>query len=227
MRRAAYLLLAWLGSIAAALILVIGFSLWRLMQGPIELDRLTPYVQEALNRSTDGLRFALSGVRFAIDRNDHRLDLQLEGVNLSSPGGEPVAAFSEMSASFSLSALLRGNLVPTRLLIEHPVLHFIHDQHGRIRLRFGDRNLSDPSFGAEIIGQTAGSSKPEASFGLMRRVVVRDATLILHDEQTGRHWQADNVDATVERDTEGFAGDLSMARPVGAQVQDLQAKYRY
>ena len=136
MRRGARHCLVWLGSVAAALILVIGFCLWRLMQGPIELDRLTPYVEEALSRSTDGLQIAVSGVRFAIDRDNHRLDLQLEGVRLSRPEGEPVAAFSEMSATFSLSALLRGNLVPTRLIVERPVLHFIRDPAGQDRSSF-------------------------------------------------------------------------------------------
>ena len=227
MRRGAHHVLLWLGSIAAALIIVIGFGLWRLMQGPLELDRLTPYVQQALNRSTDGLRFSLSGVRFAIDRDNHQLDLQLEGVRLSRPEGEPVAAFSEMSASFSLSALLRGNLVPTRLIVEHPVLHFIRDQQGKIGLRFGDQNGSVSSLGPEILGQGVGPSKPPASFDLMRRVVVRDATLILDDERTGRHWRADRVDATVERDAEGLAGDLSMAIAVDTRAPDLRARYRY
>jgi hypothetical protein len=225
MRRGAHHFLLWLGSVAAALILVIGFSLWRLMQGPIELDRLTPYVQQALNRSTDGLRFALSGVQFAIDRDNHRLDLQLEGVRLSRPDGEPVADFSEMSASFSLSALLRGNLVPTRLIVEHPVLHFIRDQQGKIGLHFGDQNGSVSSLGAEIFGE--GVSKPPASFDLMRRVVVRDATLILDDQRTGRHWQTNRVDATVERDDEGLAGDLSMALAVGTRAPEVHARYRY
>ena len=217
----------WLGSIAATLIIVIGFGLWRLMQGPIELDRLIPYVQQALNRSTDGLRFSLSGVKFAIDRDNHRLDLQLEGVRLSRPEGEPVAAFSEMSASFSLSALLRGNLVPTRLIVERPVLHFIRDQQGKIGLRFGDQNGSVSSLGPEIFGEGAGTSKPQPSFDLMRRVVVRNATLILDDQRTGRHWRADRIDATVERDPEGLAGDLSMAIANDTGAPDLRARYRY
>jgi hypothetical protein len=225
MRRGAHHFLLWLGSIAAALIIIIGFGLWRLMQGPIELDRLIPYVQQALNRSSDGLRFSLSGVQFAIDRDNHRLDLQLEGVRLSRPDGKPVADFSEMSASFSLSALLRGNLVPTRLIVEHPVLHFIRDQQGKIGLRFGDQNGSVSSLGTEIFGE--GASKPPASFGLMRRAVVRDAILILDDERTGRHWQADRVDATVERDDEGLAGDLSMALAVGTRAPEVHARYRY
>jgi AsmA-like C-terminal region/Protein of unknown function len=227
MRRGARHCLVWLGSVAAALILVIAFCLWRLLQGPIELDRLTPYVEEALSRSTDGLQITVSGVRFAIDRDNHRLDLQLEGVRLSRPEGEPVAAFSEMSASFSLSALLRGNLVPTRLIVEHPVLHFIRDPQGKIGLRFSDQNGHVSSLGPEILGQGIGPSKPPASVDLMRRVVVHDATLILDDQGTGRHWRTDRIDATVERDAEGLAGDLSMAIAGNTRAPDLRVRYRY
>jgi len=226
-RRRAHRCLVWLGSFAAALILVITVGLWRLMQGPVELDRLTPYVEEALNRSIDGLQIAISGVRFAIDRDHRQFDLRLRGVHLSRPDGEPVAAFSEMSASFSLSSLLRGNLVPTRLVVEHPVLRFIRDQQGKVGIRFGDQSTGEPSLGLEILEQAVGAPKPQASLGLMRRVVVRDATLILDDKRTGRHWQADRVDATAERDAEGLAGDLSMALAVGTRAPELHARYRY
>jgi len=227
MRRRAHRLAVWLGSIAAALIMIIGFSLWRLIQGPIELDRLTPYIEEALSRSTDGLQIAISRVRFAIDRDNRRFDLQLGGVRLSRPDGEPVATFSEMSASFSLSSLLRGNLAPTRLVIEHPVLRFVRDQHGKIGIRVGDQNADEPSLGLEILEQAVGAPKPQASFGLTRRVVVRDATVIVDDERTGRHLQADRIDATMDHDAEGLAGDLSMALAVGTRAPDLHARYRY
>jgi hypothetical protein len=226
-RRRAHRCLVWLGSFAAALILITAFGLWRLMQGPIELDRLTPYVEDALSRSTDGLQIAISRVRLAIDRDNRQLDLRLEGVRLSRADGEPVAAFPEMSASFSLIALLRGNLAPTRLVIEHPVLRLIRDQQGKIGIRFADHNADELGLGPEILEQVVGAAKPQASFGLMRRVVVRDATLILDDERTGRHWQADRVDATVERDAEGLAGDLSMALAAGTPAPELHARYRY
>jgi hypothetical protein len=219
--------LLWLGSFAAALIIVIGFGLGRLIQGPIELNRLIPYVEEAFNRSTGGLQIAISGVRLAIDRDKRQLDLQFEGVRLSRPDREPVATFSEMSASFSLGSLLRGNLALSKLIVEQPVLHLVRDQRGKIGVRFGDQNAGEPSFGPEMLEQTAGPPTQEALFGLMRRVVVRDATLILDDEQTGRHWQADRFDATVERDADGLAGDLSVALAIGPQAPELHARYRY
>jgi len=226
MRRGVHHFLIWFGSVAAALILIIGFSLWRLMQGPIELDRLTPYVEKALNRSTDGLHIDISGLRFAIDRNTHQLDLLVKGVHLSRPGGEPVAAFSEMSASFSLSSLLRGNLAPIRLVIERPVLRFIREQHGKIGIRLGNQHSGELGLGPEIFEQAVGAPMQQM-FGLTRRVVVRDATLILDDEQTWRRWEADHVDAAVDGDAAGLAGDFSMALPAGVRASDLHTKFRY
>ena len=61
----------------------------------------------------------------------------------------------------------------------------------------------------------------------MQRVVVRDATLILDDEITGRLWQADRVDATLERNSEGLSGDLSLAVAIGARSPEIHASYRY
>ena len=226
-RRRAHRCLGWLGSIATALILITGFGLWRLMQGPIELDRLTPYVEEALNRSTDEVQVTLSGVRLAIDPSDHRLDLQLQGVRLSRSDGEPLAAFSEMSASFSLSALLRGNLMPSQLVVEHPVLHFTRDRQGKIGIRLGNQIAGEPTLGPELLKQAVGAPASPVSFGLMRRIVVRNAKLSLDDEQTGRRWQADRVDATMERDVDGLTGDLSIALAVSAATPQLRARYRY
>ena len=226
-RRRAHRCLGSLGSIATALILITGFGLWRLMQGPIELDRLTPYVEEALNRSTDEVQVTLSGVRLAIDPSDHRLDLQLEGVRLWRSDGEPLAAFSEMSASFSLSALLRGNLMPSQLVVEHPVLHFTRDRQGKIGIRLGNQIAGEPTLGPELLKQAVGAPASPVSFGLMRRIVVRNAKLSLDDEQTGRRWQADRVDATMERDVDGLTGDLSIALAVSAATPQLRARYRY
>src|SRR5207247_3579889 len=73
----------------------------------------------------------------------------------------------------------------------------------------------------------ADTSHKATPLGAMQKVVVRGATLILDDEGTGRHWRADSVDATLERNPEGVAGDLSMAIPIGARATEIHASYRY
>jgi hypothetical protein len=201
--------------------------LWRLTQGPIDLDLLTPYFQEALNRSAGGLQITVSGVRLGINRDTSQLDMWVAGVRINQPDGEPLAAFSAISADFSLQALLRGRIEPTRLVVERPLLRLIRDEAGTIRIRFGDQENEASSIGPEFFEQLAGPSNPKAFFGLMRRAVVRDATLIFDDRQTGRRWRANRIDAAVERDLQGLAGDISLALPIATREPELHASYRY
>jgi uncharacterized protein YhdP len=227
MARRAHRILAWLGTPAAALILLCGFGLWRLTQGPIDLSGLTPFIQQIVDRSTGGAQVAISRASLGIDRRTRQLDLRLEGVHVADAEGEPFASFPDISAGFSLSSLLQGKLAPTRLLIEHPLLHFVRDEAGAIHLRFGEPDSREPSLGLDILNQLAGPPNPDRPFGLMRRIVVRNAAVIYDDRQTSRHWEADRVDALIERNPQGLAGDVSLALPFGTHQPELHASYRY
>ncbi len=227
MRRGAHRLVVWSGALAAALILVFAAGLWRLMQGPIDLEQLTPVVQQALDRSVGGLKIAISRGHFSVDPRSQALELWLEGVRLSRPDGEPIATLPLVSASFSLTALLQGRMAPTHLIIRRPVLRFIRDGDGTVRFGLGEMDTEPAVSASDLLDQLAGRAKPHEPFGLMRRVAVRDATLVLDDRQTGRRWQADRVDATAERTPEGLAGDLSMALAVAERRPEFHVGYRY
>jgi hypothetical protein len=219
--------LAWLGAPAAALILLCGFGLWRLTQGPIDIGGLTPFVQQLVDRSVGGMKVAISRARLGIDRQTGQLDLRLEGVRVADADGEPVATFPDISAGFSLSSLLQGKLAPTRLLIERPLLHLVRDEAGAIHLRFGEPDSRAPSLGPDILDQLAGPPNPNRPFGLMRRIVVGNAAVIYDDRRTNRRWEADRVDASIERNLQGLAGDVSLALPFGSHQPELHASYRY
>lgn len=197
------------------------------MQGPIDLDELTPYVQEMLGRSVEGLKIAISGGHFGLDATTHTLELWLEGVRLSRADGEPVASLPVVMAGFSITSLLRARVAPTRLIIQRPLLRFIRDEDGAVRFRFGDQDTEASGLPLEIIEQLAGPTKPDEAFGQMRRVVIRNATLVLDDRQIGRRWQAERVDATAERNEAGLAGDLSLALSIGARRPEFHLNYRY
>ena len=221
--RHAHRLVLWLGSVAAALILVSGFALWRLAQGPVALNRLAPYVAAALDRSFPGLDFRLAGVGFGIDRERRDLDLWAEGVRISRADGEALADFPQMVASLSLASLLRGVLSPTRLVVERPVLRFLRTADGRVTFRFDDY----PALGAALFAQASRPQAPPAPLASLRLVAVRNARLDLDDRKTGRRWQADRVDATIERSALGFDGDLAFAVPIGGRRPEFHARYSY
>jgi hypothetical protein len=219
--------LRWVGAFAAVLMLVLLFGIWRLMQGPIALDRLTPYVEAALARSGIGLKIAISGVRIAIDRSTHQLDLRLENVTLALPDGEKLARFPEMATSFGLGQLLRGRLAPTEIVVERPVLHLLRDASGSIRLRIGADTQGAPTLDPQLLERLAGPPERDASLGLLHQISIRGATVTVDDHRAGRAWRADRVDVAVERSAKGARGDVSFAVAIGASRPELHASYRY
>jgi Protein of unknown function/AsmA-like C-terminal region len=219
-------MLRWTGSIAAVMILAALFGIWRLMQGPIELNWLAPYVQTAIDRSGIGLRLAISGVRLGIDRQTHQLDLLAENVRVSRPDGAPVARFPELATSFALGELLRGRLAPTQVVVERPVLHLIRDRSGRISARVGADGAA-PDLGPAMLEELAGPRERDAPLGLLRRLDIRGATVILDDRASRHTWRANRVDLAVNRSGKGVRGDFSLAVPIGDSMPELHVYYRY
>ena len=209
------------------LILIAGAGIWRLMQGPIELDRLIPYVQQALERSGAGLGVAVSGVSIAIDRQTHQLDLQAKDVRLALPSGEKLANFPQMATSFSLGALLGGRLEPTRLTVERPVLLLTRDANGGLSFQIGDPGQAARELGLGRPLGIFGPLRDGAPWGQLRQVTIRDATVVIDDRLTGHVWRADRVGATLARGEDGVEGDLSLAAHLGGNAPELHASYRY
>jgi hypothetical protein len=222
--RHAHRLLTWVGSIAAVLILIAGVGIWRLMQGPVELDWLLPYVQAGFARAGLGVDVSMSAVRFRIDKSTRQLDLRVEDVHLYSPAGERLASFPEMATSFSLGALIRGRLAPTQLTVEHPVVALSRDKAGAISFRIGDAGTAS---GLDIAAALIGPAEPDAPIGQLRHLRIHDATLIVDDEMAGRRWQAAHLDAAIARDEAGSSGDLAVAVTLGTKTSEVHAAYRY
>jgi uncharacterized protein YhdP len=218
----------WLGAVAGVSILMIGISLWRLLQGPIELDPLVPYVEGAFARADLGLNIKISGVRLGLDRASHEMHLWAEGVHASLPNGETVASFPEMSTSFSLGSLLRGRLAPTQVSVDHAVVHLKRHEAGAITFRVGDADEGAADFGPQVLDPLIGGDPAsDAVLSSLRRLRVRDATVILDDKSTGKRWRITHVDTSIARNARGVDGDISLAFPIGTNTPEFRASFRY
>jgi len=222
----AHRLLGWLGGIAAILILVVVAGIWRLLQGPIELDRLIPYVEQALERSGAGIGVAVAGISVAIDTQTHQLDLQARDVRVTLPNGEKLASFPQMATSLSLAALLGGRIEPTRLVVEHPVLALTRDASGALSFRIGSSDAAADPPGLGDAQAIFTPLEPGTPWSRLRRIDVRDATILVDDAASGKVWRASRAAATLERSTDGVTGDLSVAVALGDKTPELHATYR-
>jgi hypothetical protein len=208
-------------------ILFAAIAIWRLMQGPIAVDWLAPYVEAGLERSGVGFKVTIAGVRFGLDPTTHHLDLWAEDVRMSQPDGAPLARFPEIATSFGVAALLQGQLTPTQLIIERPVVHLARDRNGSITARLAGPDDTATDLGPQVLEQLAGARHSDEPLGALQRLGIRGASLIVDDQQSGQSWRADRVDMSVERSGKGIRGEFSAAGPVGPTKPELHAQYRY
>lgn len=212
---------------AAVVIMVVLFAVWRLMQGPVELDWLTPYVETAIRQSGVGVKVALSGVRIGIDRSSHQLDLRARNVRLALPDGKPLLRFPEMATRFGLGDLLHGRFAPAQVVVEAPVLHLVRSANGAISAEVGGDEQTPGMIGPGTLEELAGPPARDAPLGLLHRIEIRGATVYVDDRASGRTWRADHVDIAIERGGKGARGDFSFAVPIGDSMPELHASYRY
>ena len=129
MKHIAFKSLSWLTKISLVLLIIAmlavgGFAI-RLAQGPIDLEFAKDYVQEALSDKEAGYYVSMN--KLMLEWSDYRkaLLLTLDKVSLSQ--GEQVEDLNIEKAMLGISAphLLVGQVLPTTLVIEEPILRLI------------------------------------------------------------------------------------------------------
>ena len=92
-------------------LLLTGFFIWRLIEEPIPLTLLTPYLEAVLPASPNGLQMDVQEVVLAWRREARRLVLSARGMRLRAPHGMIDATLPTVDVTLSLPALLRRRAV--------------------------------------------------------------------------------------------------------------------
>ena len=94
-----------------ALLLVLAVLIWRLVEAPIPLNLLTPYVETALPPSLTGLQVDVQDVALAWNRRAKRIVLSARGLHLRGPQGLVDASLPTVDVTLRLRTLLRQRVV--------------------------------------------------------------------------------------------------------------------
>ena len=111
--------------VVVALFCVLMFILFfRLSQGPIEIQALTPMIQKALRVQEMGLSLDIKTVYLQLGIKKGRLiDIALSDVRVLEADGREMLVVPEASIAFQVFPLFKGEFVPSFLSLSQPVLH--------------------------------------------------------------------------------------------------------
>ena len=124
-----------------AIVLVLGgVAVWRLSSGPVQVDFLTPYLEEAFNDREDGTTIEIGETVVTWENWSRNFDLRARQTSVRDADGQLLASLPDVAVSLNLRALVRGTVAPTTIEIMRPRLALARGQDGEIE--FGQANGS-------------------------------------------------------------------------------------
>jgi hypothetical protein len=94
-----------------ALLLLLAVLIWRLVEAPIPLTLLTPYIETVLPPSLTGLQVDVQDIALAWHRQAKRIVLSARGIHLRGPQGIIDATLPTVDVTLRLRTLLRRRVV--------------------------------------------------------------------------------------------------------------------
>ena len=237
-------ILAWTTAGTVAVVGVAGgLFAWRLSQGPIALDPLTPYVERALSDpqgryTVDVGTLVLSWVDEEGATGLTRLDIRAQGVRAVNAEGMELAAVPEMGVGFSVRALFQGKLSPTRLDLVHPRLQVLRRADGslafdiRTSMNSGTRPAEDEAsggtdLGSEILATLLQPPTIDRPFGLLRQLTIIGADLTVVNRMLGVSWHANRADIVLTRNGTEINGGARLALDLAGKSAAVEASGTY
>lgn len=169
---------------AAAALLV-----WRLDQGPIALDFLTPYVERSLAAEDGPYRITVR--RLDIVWTGRRPEVLAQDAELRGADGALIAVLPAVKATMSLRALGRGRIAPSSVEARGLALVLRRGPDGAVSLtRVGDEAVTTPAApmdGLDLAHLVDRFDAIEAA-AYLRRLSLTEATVAIDDAILGERW---------------------------------------
>lgn len=216
------------GGLVAGLMIAAALLFWRLNQGPIPLDVLTPHLEQALTVDDKGLRARIGSTRLVWAGWDRAVDLRASDVQAIAPDGGVVASLPDIAIRLSLSELARGQIRPTEIELVRPRLRLNRAADGSIDLGLGDGDQGDSGLlFAALLDDLSGPKRSGAWAGILDRVIVTGADLSVSDLAEGMLWRATEVDLRFERNAEGLRIRIQGNADIGGSRTRIDGAGRY
>src|SRR5215470_2882771 len=225
-RHGCLLLLESTAALLTGLALAAGVLVWRISSGPISLDFMTPWVQQALSDPEHGILVSIEHTLLSHEPGGATVNLVAQGVHLRHSEGGAEVVLPRVALDLSVRAGLSGSLAPTRIVLTAPRMHLTRQPDGTIHLGLGEGAGSE-DLAKGILADLDLRPNQRGPLGYLRELAIRDAQLTLDDRALDLTWQARRADITLFRSENGLSGDAEVAVLAGGQEAGFHADFQY
>jgi len=170
---------------------------------PRNLDKITPYIESALNPTDGSYRVKIGQTWLIWDGWDHPIDIRLRHVAVLTKEGQTFSSFPEIAVGVHLPSLAYGKILPTSLAITHPIISLFQNEDHSINFGF-QTETADPSATAPpqtlpfalLIDQII---NPTGNLRKLRFIAIRNANVTIGNNSKGVFFEATNVGFSAKR----------------------------
>lgn len=218
-----------LGAVLVGLLLVVPLAAWRLSHGPISLEFLTPYIEDALTARDGSLFVRLDATLLQRGDDDRMLEIHVRNVRAYLAGNDvPVVAVPDMALSLSGRALLRGVVAPNSIRLNGPRLALVRDASGHFQFGMPEGGGDDAGLViARIKDALLGDPDPSKPGRSLQSFSIRGADLMVDDRALGISWHAPGADLTIRRVPSGLQAKGRIPLDLAGEVGEVSVEAAY
>lgn len=219
--------------VLAVVVLLVGLAFWRLSTGPVQLDFVTPRIEEALSDPKGGLSVQIGTTELTWGGWARTVDLHARDVRVRDRTGALVAALPDAVVRLSLRALVQGIVAPTAVELIGARVSLRRDQDGAFQFgRWGEAGepLAEDDLSQmlpSVIKQLMAPPAPVEPLSFLTAVRIMGGRVTVRDRKLGRVWHAPWADIELRRDAAGLAGAVELELELAGTQADIGAGFVY
>ncbi len=241
--RASVICLEIAGVLALVLVLAWLGLLWRLSQGPLNVDSfLTTRLEQAFDRDIEGFKFKLGSAQLTWGGRFQPFEIEMEKVSIRRDDDTPVLAVKKLRVQLSKRNLVFGRIVPRVIRLYGPALAVIRQEDGRFALNLGDEGEVEkpaveeplPALPKPPEAHPSEKSRQELVRGILdllhersglglldglQEITISDAALLYEDRILQVRWLSRDSDVSVMRTPKGLSATALMSLDMGADAK--------
>ena len=193
-----------------------GALIWRLSQGPMELDFLVADAQARLADAFEGDLVALTSLEARFETTTGLLIIAARDVTVAEAGGNIITRAPLIEAGFGLDTLIVGRIAPARVSIEGGAVSIVRRADGAVGAGLGSpervaRDARPAGRGRDVDAVLELLRNPEdnALLGRLTNVSIRSASVRVVDAVNHLDWYIDQAELHLDRNPDRLQADLS------------------
>ncbi|MHA1599451.1 MAG: hypothetical protein ACTSW2_01395, partial [Alphaproteobacteria bacterium] len=233
-RRTTKIALEVVAGLVGVTVLLLAVVVWRLSSDPVDLNFLTPHIEEALADPASGVTVRVGATELVWAGWARTIDLHTRNVAVRDSEGTTIAVLPDIVIGFSLRALAQGTLAPSVVEIFGARLRLIRGEDGKIQLGTGLEPGTAPDDESDfsrvlpsVIEQLQSKPDPERPLSFLTELRILDGRISIQDRRSNLYWEAPGAVIELRRGEAGITGEIGLAVDIRGMRANVTSDFTY